>query len=279
LIIDYLPSIPKNREIPLLKAHSLMADVGERKEERAGERGWNAPGVWRHAWLPELAAIAILACLASAVFWTTDLDMKIARAFYYPNAPKGPWPGGEKPFSRILYDLPPLLTAGLALAGTGAIAIGLKRRKSRIMVSYGALILLSLSIGPGLISNPGKRLWSRPRPQQLAEFGGERSGYARPFAIVRGGEEGKSFPCGHASVGFVFCVFWFIFRRRRPRLGVFFLCLSIVLGSALGFLRIVDGAHFLSDVILTGLICYLVSHVLYFFALRIPQREAGSIKC
>ncbi len=228
--------------------------------------------VGRRAWLPELLVVGFLAAATAAVFWSTDLDLRVARAFYDPDAPKGPWPSNETKLARSLYDVPAFLTAALIVSGVWSIVVGRKRRSARIMKSFGALILLSLLIGPGLLCNGGKRMWNHPRPKHLTEFGGEKE-YVRPFVIGADDEEGKSFPSGHASAGFVVCVFWFVFRRRRRWLALFFLALSIALGLGMGLLRIVGGAHFLSDVLITFFVCYLVSYTLYYFLLKIPQRE------
>jgi lipid A 4'-phosphatase len=244
--------------------------IGKSRAEDSGSVP--APRAARYPWLPELIVVALLMSLTASVFWATDLDMKVARACYDPAAPKGPWPLNETKLARSLYDIPASLAVGLIVSGVWAIVAGRKRRNARFVKSCGILILLSLLIGPGLLCNRGKRAWNHPRPKHLREFGGEKE-YVRPLVIGVDDEEGKSFPSGHASAGFVYCVFWFVFRRRRRWLGLFFLGLSIVLGLAMGFLRIAGGAHFLSDVLLTFYVCYLANYALYNFVVRIPQKE------
>jgi hypothetical protein len=87
------------------------------------------------------------------------------------------------------------------------------------------------------------------------------------------GEGGASFPCGHCSVGFLYGVGWWIWRRRRPRLAGLSLAAGLITGTALGLGRMAAGGHFLSDVIWSALIALAVAHLLWHYVLRIPARE------
>ena len=53
-----------------------------------------------------------------------------------------------------------------------------------------------------------------------------------------------SFVSGDASVGFSIIVLYFITKK------VLFLYLSLISGILLGFVRIIAGGHFLSDIVL-----------------------------
>lgn len=89
--------------------------------------------------------------------------------------------------------------------------------------------------------------------------------------------KGKSFPCGHSSAGFALSIFFFLFRKTRPRLAWLFLALALVYGGALGLARMVVGAHFASDVVWSALLVIAVNVVVYYFILNLPGRAgAGS---
>jgi hypothetical protein len=76
-------------------------------------------------------------------------------------------------------------------------------------------------------------------------------------------------------VGYALVAFTLIWLGRRPWLAATASGLALILGSLLGAGRIVAGDHFLSDVIWSGAIVYAVALGLYYFVLRIPQREAA----
>jgi hypothetical protein len=148
---------------------------------------------------------------------------------------------------------------------------GLLRKESRLLRMYGLLILLCVAIGPGLIVNAVlKDHWGRPRPRQIVEFGG-RHPYAPPLLPV--GAHGKSFPCGHCSVGYLYGIGWWAWHRRHPRLAALSLATGLTLGTLLGLGRMAAGGHFLSDAVWAGLIALGVAHALYYYVMRIPARE------
>jgi lipid A 4'-phosphatase len=231
-----------------------------------------APSSYRRLWLPDLIVVAALTVATLVLFWVTGLDLVSARVFYHPGHPDGPWPGKERFLWSLLYRSAFWLAGLLVLLGLAALVAGTVRWRSRIMLMYGLLILLSVILGPGLIVNVvAKPCFGRPRPREVTEFGGVER-HVPPLMVGEIGK-GRSFPCGHCSVGYIYCVFRFIWRRRRPRLAAVVLCLSILLGTLLGLARLAAGGHFPSDIIIAGCVCFSVPLVLYHSVLQIPQRE------
>ena len=55
---------------------------------------------------------------------------------------------------------------------------------------------------------------------------------------------------------------WFIFYRRRKKLAVFFLGGGLTFGLFVGFVRMLQGGHFLSDIVWAGGLVYLCGVVL-----------------
>ncbi len=123
-------------------------------------------------------------------------------------------------------------------------------------------LVLVFAIGSGFVSHAMlKDHWGRPRPKQIIEFGGAQE--FRPFYkpnFFNKIEPSKSFPCGHATVGFYFFAFILLGMRLKKKWIYYFGIFSaIILGTILGFTRCAQGGHFFSDVLMAALIMWLSS--------------------
>jgi len=134
-------------------------------------------------------------------------------------------------------------------------------------------LLFTLGIGPGLIVNAVlKDHWGRARPFQVTEFGGNRQ-FTAAFVVSDQCPTNCSFVSGDASLGYFGLAFFFITRRRRT----FVAGAAILAGTLLGLVRMAQGAHFLSDVIFSGVFTFLVAWLLYFLLLHHWQiRQSAS---
>ncbi|RPJ41631.1 MAG: phosphatase PAP2 family protein [Candidatus Latescibacterota bacterium] len=193
------------------------------------------------------SAVLPLALVAglTILFRIFDWDLAVQRLFW--SAESG-WPWVEPEPWRSLYGYGPLPAIAI---GVGALAVFLAGLRSARLARRRAAALyfvLLLIVGPGILVNVlCKDHWGRPRPRDLAEFGGQE-----PFWEVlewRPGGEGHSFPSGHASSGFYLLAPFFPLRRTRPRRALFFLALGLAYGVLMGMARIGQGAHFASDVL------------------------------
>jgi membrane-associated PAP2 superfamily phosphatase len=234
----------------------------------------NAPrgpiAAYRRYWLPELVVLLAMAIAATVLFSATDLDVAASRRFYHPELADH-WPVASQPVWRLFYLSTPWITGSLAAVGGALLVAGLVRRRLSRLRLYGLFVLLSVIVGPGLIVNGLlKDHWGRPRPREIVELGG-RMEYAPP--LLPTGSHGKSFPCGHCSVGYLYAVGWWIWRRSRPRWAAASLGTGLVLGTLLGVGRMAAGGHFLSDAVWAGLISFSAAHVFYYYGLRVPARE------
>lgn len=119
-------------------------------------------------------------------------------------------------------------------------------------------ILICFLLAPGLMVNSIlKEEWGRARPAQIQEFGGNAL-FQSAWKISQQCSTNCSFVCGDCSM--VFALFAFVPLCRRRALATALVSLA---GLSMGFLRLGAGGHFLSDVLMSGLIVYLVEAAVY----------------
>jgi hypothetical protein len=70
-----------------------------------------------------------------------------------------------------------------------------------------------------------------------------------------------SFPSGHAAVGYMMCVFGFMASGRRRYILWFG---SVCLGLLFGWIRVIQGDHFLSDVAFSCPLVFATASLLYY---------------
>lgn len=187
-----------------------------------------------------------------------DADIKVARLVYSENEP---WPGvGTFPWA-FLYDSVKFTSFVLAGAGVLLFVLGFFVKDLVKYRSRSAFLFLLLIIGPGLIVNVLlKDHLGRARPKEIVEFKGTHQ-YTEMW---QKGEAGKnsSFPSGHASAAFYLLAPWFLLRKKNRFFATCFLVLGLTYGSLVGIARIMQGGHFLSDVVWAGGLVYLSGEVL-----------------
>ncbi|MEX0792543.1 MAG: phosphatase PAP2 family protein [Pirellulaceae bacterium] len=195
----------------------------------------------------------VLVIAITIVCRLTSLDLWVSQLFY-SESEQAFWFGGTF-VGGVIYYFAPLPGVVIASFGIAIFILGPWIEPLRPWRKQCLLFALVVIIGPGLLINSLlKPHWNRPRPSQLVEFGG-RTTYVPP-AMVSNHENAKSFPSGHASMGFVFMAPAFLIFRHRPWLAGSFLFLGLFLGGGIGVCRIAEGGHFLSDVVWSGAIVY-----------------------
>lgn len=211
--------------------------------------------------------IGVLLTLATSLF---DLDMRFGHALY--NTETGHWLLDKIKAERYVFrysPIPSFLCFGYGLVvAIGSIWVERWRRLRRV----GACLALAMLLGPGLVVNGiFKEFYGRPRPKQTVEFGGEMQ--YRPVWIVGIPHEAKSFPCGHASIGFYFIVFYFIYRRRNRRAARGWMAFGLVFGVVIGAIRMAKGGHWFSDVVWAGVFVYYTSYLSAWVSGLLVSRE------
>jgi lipid A 4'-phosphatase len=203
-----------------------------------------------------LVAYVALAALTLGVFaiWP-NLDLIVAHYFY----DRGGFIGHDAldRFGRDFFRVTPfvVLAAYAALWFAKRRGVGLRWAPSGRAVIF---LIVTIAIGPGLIINLGlKDHWRRPRPVQTQEFGG--TSQFKPWYDESGAcQKNCSFVSGEAATGF-----WMVAPAsvlpppsRAPAILVAF-----AFGVGASLLRLAFGGHYLSDVLLGGLITLIVIEI------------------
>jgi lipid A 4'-phosphatase len=216
------------------------------------------------------AALVLAAGIALLLPWER-IDPAVSQFFYRPEFPHGPWqPAAPFPWGALAH-LTTLFAIALALTGV-ALLVAALRSRGRRSARPALLILLGLTLGPGLLVNVLlKDHWHRPRPRQTLGLGGDFP-YVAPFRI---GPVGKSFPCGHSAVGFACVALAAVVDERRRRARPAVVGGALALGALLGLGRVATGAHFASDVLWSGILTcgtvFLVDQALRLLPSRPPD--------
>jgi lipid A 4'-phosphatase len=177
---------------------------------------------------------------------------------------------------EILRKLEPVVTM---LAVAPAVAVLLVKmfwpRRATIMPARAALFLIvSLVLGPGLLVNTVlKDHWARPRPGMVANFGGDMT--FKPWWDPRGTcTDNCSFVSGETSSA-VWLAAPALLVPLPWRYAAF--AAVAVYAAGIGFMRLLMGGHFLSDVlfsaIFTGLVIWTVHGRLLRW--RMPPTDAS----
>ncbi|MDC0057525.1 phosphatase PAP2 family protein, partial [Alphaproteobacteria bacterium] len=103
-----------------------------------------------------------------------------------------------------------------------------------------------------------KNMWGRARPNDIVELGGKEN-FTPWFELSEACNVNCSFVSGDAAVGFSLIVLFFVTRNKIFYWG------SLVAGFSIGLIRIIEGGHFFSDIIMAGLIVYLLTYIQFYF--------------
>lgn len=233
----------------------------------------DTPGTSKFRGLILMLGIPVLALGLTVIVNGLGLDPVVSGWFYDPGASDNGWFFGDRYPWWWLYEygeFPGAVFSVFALIGWIA-----SRRKSA-WAQYRKpflAVILTVVLGPGLIVNGVcKEFLGRPRPADTEIFGGNAP-YRAALDPGRPGE-GKSFPCGHCSMGFAFSS-GVAFYPWFPAAGMTALVFGAIYGSLSSVARIVQGGHYPTDVIWAAAIVYTLILALYYFILRIPDGVDG----
>ena len=199
---------------------------------------------------------ALVAVTGLIAVW--GVDIKAAGHFYVPDS--GFVYGDMNPW-HFLYKYGEWPAIVFAAASLGVLGMSFYSRDLLPYRKAALFFVLLLALGPGLIINACfKDHWGRPRPREISMFGGTQQ-FHQPWQRDNL-PQCNSFPSGHASVAFYFMAPYFVLRRSSLQRARLFLALGIGYGVFMGAARVIQGGHFVSDVLWSGGIVYLSAFIL-----------------
>ena len=95
-----------------------------------------------------------------------------------------------------------------------------------------------------------KNIWGRARPGDILQLGGAEN-FTPWFKISDACANNCSFVSGDAAVGFSLIALYFLTKR------IVYFWSSLFFGFGIGLIRIMEGGHFVSDVVMAAMIIYL----------------------
>jgi lipid A 4'-phosphatase len=198
-------------------------------------------------------AVAVVVGLVFGIW--PDLDLKLAALFFDPER-HGFWRAYYPPFLR-LRDAATWLIALVSMPAFFALARKLIWPQRRLLIPSRAVVLMivTLALAPGVVANLVlKEHWGRPRPIDVAEFGGDE--HFRPWWDPRGDcPKNCSFIAGEPSGAF-----WTLAPAAvtPPQWRAVAYGSALAFGAAVGVLRMAAGAHFFTDVVFAGVFSFFV---------------------
>ena len=207
----------------------------------------------------------------------SSIDVALCRHFYDSSVPY-PWRWGWSTPCDLLYTYGVYPAWVLFGVGCLLLAANVRRRRFDRGARCGLFLVLVLGLGPGLLVSlvlkPG---YGRPRPRDLVEFGGQHEFV--PVLTPTPSLGCTSFPSGHAAMGFYLMVPAFLFERRSRRTAVLFVLIGLLLGGAVGFVRILQGGHFASDVLWSAGVVYFTAFIVASLLRpsELEDEESGSV--
>ena len=212
---------------------------------------------WRHQSLGLWGWFMALA-LSVAVFglWP-NLDLQVSQWFH---AGEGVFPANESAWVQAVYwGAPRVGQALFALALVLLLLRGLGWRGTpRWLLRRALAWVLVVVLGVGLFVHEAlKNTVGRPRPVQVLSG---QAHYVPPFHLSDQCQRNCSFVSGHAAIGFSLMAWgmWAAPDRRRR-----WWWLGIGTGLGIGVVRMLQGGHFLSDVIFSGLSVWFASGLVH----------------
>jgi len=197
----------------------------------------------------------LLACGLALVLATASpaLDLGMSGLFHDP-AGEGFWLARHW-LTEGIHEAVQAMPIPLAVAFIAMAVAWPGRRKA------GLFLLIAGIAGPILTANTLlKDHWGRARPREVVEFGGTAT-FTRAWLPSDQCDRNCSFVSGDAALGFfLHTPFYVVPARLRRRV---FLAGFVGGGMLFGGLRILMGAHFLSDVLWAGALMLLASGLVH----------------
>ncbi len=129
-----------------------------------------------------------------------------------------------------------------------------KKYTKQEVIKFTIINYVSLALSVGVIVNlVFKTYYGRPRPRQFVVNTNMYRDFWQPN--WHESELDNSFPSGHASAGFFLGLPFYTLTRRKK-----YLLVSLAAGILVGTVRILQGGHYFTDVLVAGIIVFAVHY-------------------
>jgi len=205
--------------------------------------------------IPGCIVLFFVSTLIFMVF--PQIDLWVSSFFY---SGQGQFPANNLWWVKAVYHGTPWVGRCLLIFSICVLLIAIfkpekiSRRHWRRAASYAAIVVLGIGLLVHVILKDGM---GRPRPRDVQVFAGTTA-FVPAFTPSQFCSTNCSFVSGHAAVGFSLMSFGMLGVRRRRQ---FWLMAGLISGSLIGLIRVVQGGHFLSDVVFS-FVAIWVSHLL-----------------
>ena len=184
--------------------------------------------------------------------YSPHLDQTIALLPY--NVVTQHFYGEVSGWCRFVYKLVPWITASIITIAVFSLFYPRRFQQSLQIKKVATITLLALALGPGLVVNVlFKDHWGRARPYQVIRDHKQFTPFWQPQANH---PENNSFCGGHASIGFFLGVPLLALGRRKQAFYV-----GMLGGVVVGAVRMLQGGHYLSDIVLSGICVWLIAEL------------------
>jgi len=202
---------------------------------------------WVKRYILRLDIILCAVCVYAFILFPT-LDLKVSHLYFMDNK----FIYDNEPVVRFMYHLFAKIHLLYLVIFLSAIAVLSFIKRPHIRRHF-IFLTLCLLLGPGVMVNIilKDNSFGRPRPIQIQEFNGKEA-FAPAFHHAGTCPKNCSFVSGHASIGFFLITLAWVRQRK------IWIIYGIILGAIIGFSRILQGGHFLSDIIFAGWSTYFI---------------------
>jgi membrane-associated PAP2 superfamily phosphatase len=205
---------------------------------------WPRPS-WRDAIATVLALGLVIAWELSGGDWIVAQHYGQASGFAARDAP----------WATALYNVGRWL-ALVAWSAVLASALWPRQGTSARRASLAAAVMVVLA---ALLVGAVKHSSGASCPWSLQSFGGTQPYVSHWTAWTPGAGTGQCFPSGHASAALAFLPVYVLWRAPHPRLARVVLVTTLLLGAVYGWLQVARGAHFVSHVLWSAWLCWLIA--------------------
>lgn len=203
----------------------------------------------------------ILACLA---WWAnvSGLDLRIAHALFSPALDDFPL-RTNRWLDLIGHRMVLALPIGIGLASAGVVAASYRIPAWRPWRGAALAVTLTCLLGQVLV-NQLKHHTTLPRPYDLDTLGGYTP-YPQHWWTWSRARAGGALPSGHAGAGYSMLTLYFVgWAIARPAWRWWGLAVGLAGGLGFSIVRILQGAHFLSQTLWSAALLWFLASVFFY---------------